>query len=305
MGNFLSQLCRAAFAVGLASTQVWCAAVCKVLGWVPFLSVRTREGLAMLACQLSWRLALLVASPWVKIQTAAATAARWRGVVRLREEARANGDLRPFFFVGNHVSFLDTLLNVSVLPASLAFDARGYIGGFLLKMPVLGTILRAQGAFPVFFTGTKDGDFRLDRGRMAAVEARVDAHLAAGGTLCFFPEGQQNKAPDTLLPFRYGGMKRALACDARVWALVAVGNERVWPKTEQVGGFPGTVRYGLMPIAPDGCRALAAELAAAHAGEGGEEEEAPKDYQLLATHMRATMQSEYDSLKAVQDGKVD
>ena len=52
----------------------------------------------------------------------------------------------------------------------------------------------------------------------------------------WFSEGQMNGNPaDGLLPFRYGAFRRALDCDARLWALVTVGHDLVWPRKAQVG----------------------------------------------------------------------
>jgi 1-acyl-sn-glycerol-3-phosphate acyltransferase len=67
----------------------------------------------------------------------------------------------------------------------------------LLDLPLFGTTARASRPFPVFSKrAEEDGNFTLDRGRMVKVEQDVDAHVAAGGVLCLFPEGQLSRSGD-------------------------------------------------------------------------------------------------------------
>jgi hypothetical protein len=64
----------------------------------------------------------------------------------------------------------------------------------LLDLSLFGAIARASGHFTVFFMRTKeDGNFKLDKGRMVKVEQDVDAHVAGGGVLFLFPEGQLSR----------------------------------------------------------------------------------------------------------------
>merc|ERR1719502_908528 len=130
----------------------------------------------------------------------------------------------------------------------------------LFKMPLLGTVCKCVGHFPVYFTSDEDGVFKVDPERMKAVEENVDKHLHNGGWLCFFPEGCVNKNPDKLLPLRHGSFKRAIEFDAKLASFVAHGNWTVWPVKASVGGLPGSVRYSTKVLAPNGAKAMAAEL---------------------------------------------
>merc|ERR1712232_798148 len=139
-------------------------------------------------------------------------------------------------------------------------NVRTYMKNDLFNLPLLGTICRCLGHFPVYFASAEDGKFTLDVNKMESVEKDVDTHLSTGGWLSFFPEGQLNKSPDKLLTLRYGGFKRALEFDAKLTSFVAHGNPKIWPAKAAVGGFPGRVYYSTKVLAPNGTRALAAEL---------------------------------------------
>ena len=70
---------------------------------------------------------------------------------------------------------------------------------YLLNMPILGACIQAMGHFPVAFKGKADGDFTVDREKMAQTQLRVDNHIQSGGILCFFPEGQLNTNPAEIM----------------------------------------------------------------------------------------------------------
>jgi 1-acyl-sn-glycerol-3-phosphate acyltransferase len=238
--------------------------VIKGLTLIPrfLLSTRTRQGYCLLCAKAAWS-ATLFLSPWIRLKPAVDMDAQWKQLMKgLELSDQATSSSRPTFILGNHTSFLDTMLTVTKMPSSLVQRARTYMAEYLFKLPILSTICHAIGHFPVYFNSSKDGDFGVDREKMAQVDSLVDEHLRAGGVLCFFPEGQMNKNPDQLMPLRYGGLKKALQCDARLWSFVTYGCNSVWPRKAQLGGFPGTVSYSLRPLAPNGCVALLAELRA-------------------------------------------
>lgn len=102
-----------------------------------------------------------------------------------------------------------------------------------------------------------------------------------------------NPNPDTILPFRFGGMRKALDFDARIVQLVFRGNQTVWPRKAAVGGLPGVVRYSFLPVAPEGARAFVQRARQEHV----EEELLMPDHALLAVRTRRLMQEQYDGLK--------
>ena len=72
-----------------------------------------------------------------------------------------------------------------------------------------------------------------------------------------------------------------------------------WPKGVQVGGFPGSIRYGLRPMAPQGTKKLLAELRAGCSAADAEK----ADTALLSEHLRNEMQKFYTEL-AEKNGTV-
>jgi 1-acyl-sn-glycerol-3-phosphate acyltransferase len=87
--------------------------------------------------------------------------------------------------VANHQSYVDGLVLGIALDRPLAFVAKGE----LAPQRVAGTLLRRLGA--VFVE-------RFDVGRSVADAGGLQAVLAAGGTLCVFPEGTFDRAPGIL-----------------------------------------------------------------------------------------------------------
>ena len=280
-----------ALTLGVVMALDW--VICKALLHTPDFLVtrRVREGLALVASHYAFAAAIGL-SPWIEVVSDGDLGATWAEVVG---HLRDHGDARPVFLVGNHTSFLDTVLTVAKAPLPLIFRARTYVSDHLLKMPILGTVIGAMGLFTVNFKGRTEDDFSVDKARMAEMQLKVDAHIKDGGVLCFFPEGAVNSNPDTILPFRYGGMKVALANDAIIYQYITVGCPGVWGKKEAVGGWPGKVIYGLRPLAPNGARELLASLRAANPDDADK-----ADAAVLAEHLQARMQAYYDELKKLR-----
>lgn len=294
MGTFLSTVGRNMFGFTLVLNMIWCAALCKLVSLMTFLSLKARNGTSVVFVHLAWRISLFF-SPWISLNKSSdydTNAAKLVQEVKNIQEAQATGQkCSPIFILGNHTSFLDTILTASKLPTSVMYHARTYMGAHLFKLPLLSTICRACGHFPVHFSSDTDGKFAVDRDKMAQTQKLVDQHTEEGGVLCFFPEGQINGNPDTLLPFRYGGMKKAVDYDVKIWSFVTTGNPEVWPRKAQVGGFPGKIQYSLQCIAADGVSKLISELRAKNSDLKDK-----ADHVILAEHCRDYLQKDYDNL---------
>lgn len=214
----------------------------------------------------------------------------------LSETSRNDGS--KFMILGNHTSFFDTVLACSSYPMALMAKCRTYYATALLKIPIIGYINKTMGHFPVYFKSNVEGKFAVDREKMKITQAEVSARMAEGCVLSFYPEGSMNRNPDKLLPFRYGGMKVALANDAKIFMLVMYGNQDMWPMKAKVGGFPGVGRYHFGPLAPQGCRQLVEELRKQanpqYDGTAPDPDDAPK---LLGNYFQAEMQKIYNQLK--------
>mmetsp|Transcript_63510 Transcript_63510/g.138323 ORF Transcript_63510/g.138323 Transcript_63510/m.138323 type:complete len:307 (+) Transcript_63510:57-977(+) len=295
MGSYFAKIARALYGVTIGFNMLWAALLMRLIHLLP-MSKRKKQGCSLLLTQFAWRCAFLF-SPWIQ-RTCIGNDDDWREIMDLMEECDAKvekdgGVYKPLFILSNHTSFIDTVLFVAAVPSRVLWRCRTYMASHLYNLPILATLCRCIGHFPVYFKSDAEGVFQVDKTRMEAVEKTVDEHLVGGGWLCFFPEGQMNKTPDVLMPFRYGGIKKAIDMDARMMMFVTCGNTSVWPRKETLGGFPGSVRYTMRLLARDGAKALVAELRA----RDKPEEKDLADAELLARYSRDEMQSVYDGLK--------
>jgi len=116
---------------------------------------------------------------------------------------------------GNHPSYLDPLLvglPIKRVIRFMAWDA-------LFKVPLLGQIIKAVGAFPV--------DIRKGRGEAAYLEAR--RVLSRGEALGIFPEGQRSEQA-AMGELRAGVARLAIETGAPIVPVTIGGATRAWPK---------------------------------------------------------------------------
>eukprot|EP00927_Polykrikos_kofoidii_P078338 TRINITY_DN75173_c0_g1_i1.p1 TRINITY_DN75173_c0_g1~~TRINITY_DN75173_c0_g1_i1.p1 ORF type:complete len:308 (-),score=52.53 TRINITY_DN75173_c0_g1_i1:126-1049(-) len=291
-------VCQCIYGTALVINMSSAALTMKILHLLPF-KKKTLQGLSLMFAKFAWQVAFFFA-PWMSITATAATAGEWKKIGEKMDafEAEAKGSnepCKPLFVLGNHTSFLDVILFSAKTPLRIFTKFRTYMDHNLFTLPILSTICISVGHFPVYFKTAEDGVFKVDNERMELVDQDVNEHLNSGGWLCFFPEGQVNKDPDTMLPFRFGGMKKALDFDARLVSFVAAGNQSAWPRKMKVGGFPARIKYSVKMLAPDGAKAFVADLRAQQ--DLPKEDQDMKDHELLAKHLRVRMQQDYDLLK--------
>lgn len=117
----------------------------------------------------------------------------------------------PAVFVANHASYLDAMVLRAVLPPEARFAAKDR----LLRYPLLGRVLRANGVIPV------------ERGRESSADA-LAAVVSRGEALAIFPEGTFVRAPG-LLPFRLGAFRAAVDARCPVVPIAIRGTRRAWP----------------------------------------------------------------------------
>jgi len=116
---------------------------------------------------------------------------------------------------GNHPSYLDPVLVMLPIERTIRFMA----WDALFKVPVLGQVIKAMGAFPV--------DVRKGKGESAYREAlRV---LNEGNALGIFPEGQRSEA-GPMGELRTGVARLAIETGAAIVPVTIGGAYRAWPK---------------------------------------------------------------------------
>jgi 1-acyl-sn-glycerol-3-phosphate acyltransferase len=138
----------------------------------------------------------------------------------------------PAIVAANHPSYLDpVLLSLQVARPIhfMAWDA-------LFKVPLLGALMRAFGAFPV--------DVRRGKGKGAYEKAR--ALLEAGEVVGLFPEGKRSRTAWMEPSLREGAARLALETGAPVVPASITGAFRVWPHYRSLPQ-PGRVRVRFHP----------------------------------------------------------
>lgn len=238
-------------------------------------SWRRRGNLLARLSWLLWRLAFRLCF-WIQIDE--------EGVAPLVEEAGRTH--RQIVLCVNHVSYLDTPLVCTLCPWRLVTDLKVLMQRAYLRLPILGRLATDIGHIPIPFKSRHDGDFSVDRPEMARTSVKIDEHIAAGGHLIIFPEGQLNEEWQHLQQFRAGGFEIALRHDMEIWGLVIAGASDVWPAKAPLGGDPGRILCRAVLIA-ESATEVAAKLGGRSFCEQG---------RALASHVQGTMQRELDDM---------
>jgi len=138
----------------------------------------------------------------------------WRARLIGRENIPATG---PALVVSNHPSYLDPMFIVC-----LAIRVRWRLVRFmawdkLFKIPVIGGVLRAYGAWPV----------NIEKPGRAPYEQLVRT-LKEGRLAGIFPEGGRSQG-ETMGEWKPGALRAALAADVPVLPVTMIGAGRAWP----------------------------------------------------------------------------
>ena len=141
-------------------------------------------------------------------------------------------DLGPAVFVANHASFVDVVVVLATLPASLRFAAKSRLATY----PILKTIIRRSGYLQIEKTALSQ--------RMEGAD-EVRATLAAGESMFVFPEGRFVRAPG-LLPFRLGAFRAAAEAGCPLVPVALAGTRGVFPARTLLLR-PGRIRVAAAP----------------------------------------------------------
>lgn len=247
-----------------------------LFSWLFFLALLL--GWAVAVIPATWLLSLVW--PGVRERFAAWTRAALRAFVRslpfatIELEGLAHRLSGARIVVANHVSRLDS-------PVLLAFEPQisGPVRGYMLRVPILGSILRLLGFFDV-----DAGDLGVfARMQREGAEARQRAR-----GLLFYPEGTRSKTGE-IGPFRGGAFRLAVDHDLPIQPVVIDGLDLVYP--------PG---YNLLP-ARSHERVRIRYLEPLHPPYGtGPRRELVR---ALAERVRALLVEELASMRAERDGQ--
>jgi 1-acyl-sn-glycerol-3-phosphate acyltransferase len=161
--------------------------------------------------------------------TMAAVLMRWRATGQ-RNVPESGGVL----LVSNHLSYLDVFLLGISLRRPLNYVARS-----TLFVPVLGTLIRSVGGFPI-----------QREGMGASGMKETLRRLRAGGIVTLFPEG--TRSPDGELgPLKPGIAVLVARAGVPVVPVGLAGTFEIWPRSRLIPvPHPIRIHYG-RPILPD------------------------------------------------------
>jgi 1-acyl-sn-glycerol-3-phosphate acyltransferase len=141
--------------------------------------------------------------------------------IELEVEGRERLDrLTPYVFMGNHLSFLDAPLLVTVIDRPLRFIVKR----FVLRIPVFGWGMRLAGFVPIDREGVGEGRQRISRASGLIREK--------GYSFLVYPEGERSW-DGRLLPFRRGGFFLALEAGVPIVPVSIEGTFELMPRVSR------------------------------------------------------------------------
>lgn len=181
-------------------------------------------GPVLLVCALfGWRDGFLIYGRWMMRVGAFLLGIRVEasGVERLDRRV-------PYVFMGNHLSFLDAPMLVTVVDRPLRFIVKR----FVFRIPVIGLGIRFAGYVPLDKEGVGEGRKRIARA--------ADFIRTKGYSFLVYPEGTRSWE-GKLLPFRRGGFFLALETGAPIVPVSVQGTYELMPRGRR-SIRPGVVR---------------------------------------------------------------
>jgi 1-acyl-sn-glycerol-3-phosphate acyltransferase len=162
--------------------------------------------------------------------------------VRWRAEGLENLEKgKNYVFMGNHQSYVDIFLLLTVLDQHFLFMAKEE----LFKIPVFGFGIKAIGLIPINRGESRD-----------ALKSLFEAarKIQEGHSVLLFPEGTRSK-DGVMLPFKRGAFTLAVRTGLQIAPFVLDGTSEALPKSSfLVRPFRKVRVRFLPPVSPDGLK---------------------------------------------------
>ena len=143
---------------------------------------------------------------------------------------------RPQFLLGNHTSFMDSILLSRILPRNIAFRLRAYVASHVARLPLFGTLMRASGHFIVPYSSEQYDSFELNTALMAQTQEVVTEHLQNNGNLMFFSRGARERHARLHRKPAAGRLQAGSRIRCSDMDRGVLRNHHTWPKTATIGG---------------------------------------------------------------------
>ncbi len=124
--------------------------------------------------------------------------------------------IRSSVVIANHLSFLDSILFVSLFEQQKTIVKQKFF-----SIPLFGAVLKISGYIAPLGSGVFSED-------MMGQIARLQEHFAAGGNLFVFPEGTRSRT-GAVGPFEKGAFSIAKLCKAPVRVVRITNTGRLYP----------------------------------------------------------------------------
>lgn len=209
-----------------------------VTGWAVWVGITLAWGLVVIP------LTLLLEPLWPEVREHFASLTRrtlraYVGIVaRIRVEGGEKRLQGPRILVVNHQSRLDSPVMLSLEPRLF-----GPVRGYLLRVPLIGSVIRLLGFF--------DADESVAQ-TLEAMDRAAHRIRASGAGLLFYPEGTRSKTGE-IGPFHRGAFRLAVDHDLPIQPVLIEGLDRVLPPGRLTSAVHGRelvrIRY-LEPLHP-------------------------------------------------------
>jgi len=124
--------------------------------------------------------------------------------------------IRSSVVIANHLSFLDSILFVSLFQLQKTIVKRRFF-----SVPLFGFVLRTSGYIAPVASGVFSEDMQVQI-------ARLQEHFAAGGNLFVFPEGTRSRT-GAVGPFEKGVFSIAKLCKAPIRVVRITNTDKLYP----------------------------------------------------------------------------